>query len=124
MLGQLVNQGRALARYEVQEIIDTVKARAASHELNRGLSLDVPYFDDQTLTMDLENFEVIPGGRIMFLPAFVVRAAQAEQAKVADDTRLGSSTRRHLLQELKMLEQSFDDGASVQYRAWEKEVKP
>lgn len=124
MLGQLVNQGRALARYEVQEIIDTVKARAASHELNRGLSLSVPYFDDQTLTMELEDFEVIPGGRIMFLPAFVVRAAREEQAKVADDTRLGSSTRRHLLHELKMLEQAFNDGASIQYRAWEKIVKP
>jgi hypothetical protein len=124
MLGQLVNQGRALARYEVREIIGTINARAANHELNRGLSLSVPYFDDQLLAMELENFEVIPGGRIMFLPAFVVRAAQAEQANVADDTRLGSSTRRHLLHELKMLEQAFEDGASVQYKAWEKEVKP
>jgi hypothetical protein len=124
MLGQLVNQGRALARYEVHEIIGTIQARAASHELNRGLSLSVPYFDDQILAMELENFEVIPGGRVMFLPAFVVRAAQEEQAKVADDTRLNSSTRKHLLHELKMLEQAFEDGASIQYKAWEKEVNP
>jgi len=124
MLGQLVNQGRALARYEVREIIGTIKERAARHELNRGLSLSVPYFDDQTLTMELENFEVIPGGRIMFVPAFVVRAAREEQAKVADDTRLSASTRKYLIQELNMLEQAFDDGASGQFKAWEKEVKP
>ena len=123
MLGQLVNQGRALARYEVREIIGTINARAANHELNRGLSLSVPYFDDQLLAMELENFEVIPGGRIMFLPGFVVRAAQEEQAKVADDTRLSPSTRKRLLQELKMLEQAFDDGSQRQYEAWEKEVK-
>jgi hypothetical protein len=122
MLGQLVNQGRALARYEVQEIITTIKARAAHHELNRGLSLSVPYFDDQTLTLELEKFEVIPGGRIMFVPGFVVRAAQEQQAKVADDTRLSPSTRKYLLQELKMLEQAFDDGSQRQYEAWEKQT--
>lgn len=123
MLGQLVNQGRALARYEVREIINIIKERAARHELNRGLSLSVPYFDDQTLTIEMANFEVIPGGRIMFVPAFVVRAAREEQAKVADDTRLSLSTRKYLMQELNMLEQAFDDGAAIQYKAWEREVK-
>ena len=47
MLGQLVNQGRALARYETDDIIRTIKERAAQHDLNRGLSLSLPYFDDQ-----------------------------------------------------------------------------
>lgn len=123
MLGQLINQGRALARYETREIIDTVKDRAAHNDLNRGLSLSVPYFDDQELSLALEGFEVIPQGRIMFLPAFVVKASRGQQAKVADDTRLSPSTRKHLIQELKMLEQAFDDGAAVQYRTWEQEVK-
>jgi hypothetical protein len=123
MLGQLVNQGRALARYETREIIATIKARAAQHDLNRGLSLSLPYFDDQELSMALETFEVIPQGRIMFLPAFVVRAARAQQAKVADDTRLSPGTRRHLIQELKMLETEFDDGSAVQYQTWEREIK-
>jgi hypothetical protein len=123
MLGQLVNQGRALARYETREIIETIQARAAQHDLNRGLSLSVPYFDDQELALALEGFEVIPQGRIMFLPAFVVKAARGQQAKVADDTRLSPSTRQHLIQELRMLEEAFDDGAGQQYRAWEKEVK-
>jgi hypothetical protein len=123
MLGQLVNQGRALARYETREIINTIKERAAQHDLNRGLSLSLPYFDDQDLVMALESFEVIPQGRIMFVPAFVVRAAREQQAKVADDTRLSLSTRKHLIQELGMLGAAFDDGADVQFRSWEKEIK-
>jgi hypothetical protein len=108
MLGQLINQGRALARYQVGEIIQTIKRRAAAHDLNRGLSLSLPYFDDQALEMKLNNFEVIPAGRIMFVPAFVVRAAREEQVKVAQDTRLSHSTRLHLLTELKALEQDFE----------------
>ncbi len=107
MLGQLVNQGRALARYQTVEIIQTIQRRAAAQDLNRGLSLSLPYFDDQTLRIEPHEFEIIPAGRIMFVPAFVVRAARAEQAKAAQDTRLSPSTRRHLLAELKLLEQAF-----------------
>lgn len=107
MLGQIINQGRALARYQVHEIIATIKRRAAAHELNRGLSLSLPFFDDQDLEMKKHAFQVIPAGRIMFVPAFVVRAAREEQAKVAQDTRLNPSTRKHLLVGLKMLEDAF-----------------
>ncbi|MFZ2098449.1 MAG: hypothetical protein WAV05_17595 [Anaerolineales bacterium] len=107
ILGQLVNQGRALARYEVEEIVHTIHKRAASNDLNRGLSLSLPYFNDQTLAMENHNFEVIPAGRIMFIPAFVVRAAQEQEAKIAQDTRLSQSTRKHLLAELSTLEKSF-----------------
>ena len=107
MLGQLVNQGRALARYQANEIIQVIKRRAAAQDLNRGLSLSLPYFDDQTLRIEQHDFEVIPTARIMFVPAFVTRAARAEQAKVAQDTRLNPSTRSHLLAELQMLEQAF-----------------
>ena len=108
MLGQLVNQGRALARYETGEIIRTIKHRAATHDLNRGLSLSLPYFDDQALKMQMYDFEVIPAGRIMFASVFVVRASREEQVKVAQDTRLSPSTRRYLLAELKTLAAEFD----------------
>lgn len=107
MLGQLINQGRALARYMTADIIRTVKARAAAQSLNRGLSLRLPYFDDQDLEIRTHNFVVIPAGRIMFVPAFVVRAAGEEQAKVAQDTRFSPSTRKHLLAELQRLEDAF-----------------
>jgi hypothetical protein len=107
MLGQLVNQGRALARFMTADIIRTVKTRAEAQSLNRGLSLRLPYFDDQALKLETHDFVVIPAGRIMFVPAFVVRAAREEQAKVAQDTRFSVSTRKHLLAELRMLEDAF-----------------
>jgi hypothetical protein len=107
MLGQLVNQGRALTRYLTREIIATIQRRAAASDLNRGLSLSLPYFDDQLLEMKTHDFDVIPAARIMFVPAFVVLAARKEQVKVEQDTRLNRSTRKHLLAELKMLEVAF-----------------
>lgn len=107
MLGQLVNQGRALARCRTQDIIRAIRQRAAAQSLNRGLSLSLPYFDDQVLRIELRHIQVIPAGRIMFVPAFVVRAAREEQAKVAQDTRLNPSTRKYLLAELQALEQAF-----------------
>ena len=108
MLGQLVNQGRALARYQMREIIRTIQRRAEADDLNRGLRLSLPFFDDQDLKMKDHPLDVIPAGRIMFIPAFVVRAAREEQAMVAQDTRLNSSTRKHLLEELCMLEEAFE----------------
>jgi len=107
MLGQLVNQGRALAHYETDEMIQIIKKRAAAHDLNRGLSLSLPYFDDQVLELHTHDFEVIPAGRIMFVPAFVVRAVQMEKAKVAQDTRISPSTRKYLLISLTTLEEAF-----------------
>ena len=107
MLGQLINQGRALAMFEAEDMIRIIKQRSAAHDLNRGLSLSLPYFDDQALELHTRDFEVIPSGRIMFVPAFVVRASREEQAKVAQDTRLSPSTRKYLLTELKHLEQAF-----------------
>jgi hypothetical protein len=109
MLGQLVNQGRALAVYKAAHIIETIKERAGAGSLNRGLSLSLPYFDDQELRTDVSNFEIIPAGRIMFVPAFVVRAVRQEEAKVAQDTRYNASTRRHLLGLLRMFEGAFLD---------------
>jgi len=108
MLGQLVNQARALTRYQTREIIETIQRRAASHDLNRGLSVSLPFFDDQDLQIKLYRFEIIPAGRIMFVPAFVVRATLQEQVKVAQDTRLSPSMRKHILGELQMLERAFE----------------
>lgn len=71
----------------------------------------MPYFDDQDLRMDFANFEVIPAGRIMFVPAFVVRAAREEAAKRVQDTRFNASTRKHLIETLKTLEKAFDTQA-------------
>ena len=107
LLGQLVNQGRALARYEIGEMIRRIKQRASEGSLNRGLSLDIPYFDDQALAIKNYKLEVIPAGLIMFVPAFVVLAVQKEYVRIIQDTRLNSSTRKHLLSLLATLEKAF-----------------
>ncbi len=114
ILGQLINQGRALCTYQTKAIINKIKSRAKAQDLNRGLSLSLPYFDDQELKVNFSKFEVIPAGRIMFVPAFVVRASREEQAKVAQDTRLNPSTRRHLLAELLFLEEAFKSSKEIQ----------
>jgi len=108
ILGQLINQGRSLANFKTNEIISEIKRRVEKQSLNRGLSVTLPYFDDQTLVMDKSNMEIIPAGRIMFIPAFVVRAVHQEQVKVSQDTRLNQSTRKHLLHLLDLLEQAFE----------------
>jgi hypothetical protein len=107
MLGQVINQGRALAKYKTGQIIKTILERIEKGMLNRGLSISLPYYDDQGLHMVKTELEVIPAGRIMFKAVFVVRAARLEHAKVAQDTRLNSSTRKHLLSELDMLQAAF-----------------
>jgi hypothetical protein len=108
MLGQLVNQGRALAIYQLKDIICRIKERAEAGSLNRGLRLSLPYFDDQELKIKISEFEVIPSGRIMFVPAFVVRAVRQEEVKVSQDTRYNPSTRKHLLYLLDLLEKAFE----------------
>ena len=108
ILGQLINQGRSLANFKTAEIIFGIKERVEKQSLNRGLSISLPYFDDQNLEMKETNFEVIPAGRIMFIPAFVVRAVHQEEMKVSQDTRLSSSTRKHLLHLLNLLNQAFE----------------
>ena len=107
MLGQLINQARAFARHRTREIIDAIRRRASAGELNRGLSLSLPYFDDNDLEIRMQDFVVIPAGRVMFNDAFVVRAVRMEAAKIAQDTRLSASTRKHLLIEMSFLEQAF-----------------
>ncbi len=113
MLGQLINQGRAFARYRTHQIVSTIQRRAMSQQLNRGLSLSLPYFDDQALKLKTYPFVVIPAGRIMFVPAFVVHAAREEAVKVAQDTRLSPSTRKHLLAELALLEHAFGTSGAL-----------
>ena len=62
----------------------------------------------RNLKIDISNFEVIPAGRIMFVPAFVVRAVRQEEVKVSQDTRYNPSTRKHLLHLLELLEKAFE----------------
>jgi hypothetical protein len=107
ILSRLIPLGRGLSNLYLRRIIDKISCRAAANDLNRGLSLSLPYFDDRALEMKLYEFEVIPPGRTMFVSAFVALAARREQEKIEQDAVLGSSTRAHLLDELKQLERVF-----------------
>lgn len=107
MLGQVINQGRALARYQTEQIIQAILERVEKGTLNRGLSISLPYYDDQELRLAERSLEVIPAGRIGFKPVFGVRAVRLEHAKVSQDTRLNPSTKKYLLRELDLLEQAF-----------------
>jgi hypothetical protein len=107
ILGQIINQGRALARHKTRQIIQSIQQRVEKGTLNRGLSISLSFYDDQELKLSTIEMEIIPAGRIIFNPVFVVRATRLESAKVSQDTRLDPSTRKHILDELAMLEQAF-----------------
>jgi hypothetical protein len=107
LLGQLVNQGRALARAYTQEIIAGIRDRARSGTLNRGLSVSLPYYDDDALTLHIYQVEIIPAGRIVFAPAFVVLAMRRTEERIRNDYQLNPSTRRHLLMQLRSIENAF-----------------
>lgn len=109
--GQMASQGRALAQYEIGEIIRTIRKRAESHALNRGFNLSLPYFDDQDFEMKTHNFEVIPPGRVGFDPLFIVWAARYQQSQISNQKKMSPSTCNHLLELLETLEKAFDQSA-------------
>ena len=65
---------------------------------------------------------MIPAGRIMFVPAFVVRAAQESRPRWRRHA-LSPSTRKYL-SGIEHAGAGFDDGAVSQFKAWEKVIKP
>ncbi len=108
MVDEMVDRGRALAISQTREIIAIIKQRAVSGTLNRGLRLSLPYFDDQRLCMDVKKIDVVPAGRVLFVPAFVVLAMQREEMKINRDARLSWATRKHLLDLLGLIRQAFE----------------
>jgi len=100
-------RGRELARLQLEEAIDKVRRRARTHSLDRGLSLSLPYFDDRAAELRWRQLEIIPRGRVPFVPAFVVLAARQEASRVKQDVSMLPSTRSHLLDLLDRLEAAF-----------------
>jgi hypothetical protein len=107
ILGQFVFQARALAWHQTGDIIRVVKERSAAGDLNRGLSLSLPYFDDQELTIKNRDFMVIPYGRMSFAPAMVIGAAQDQIIQVIRESSLSPATRIHLIRQLRRIEGAF-----------------
>lgn len=98
---------RDQAQQELQLIVRRIWRRARSRSLDRGLTLSLPYFDDAAMELRQREVEVIPRGRIQFVPAFVVLAARREKARVATEPSLSESTRQHLVELLDVLEREF-----------------
>jgi hypothetical protein len=100
-------QERALVRLQLEEMVAKIKRRAQAQALNRGLSLSLPYFDEQALEVRWRELEIVPPGRVMFVPAFVVLAARREKERVTVDPKLSDETKQHLLSLLDQLERAF-----------------
>jgi hypothetical protein len=59
------------------------------------------------MALRLYPVEIIPGGRSMFIPAFVVLAMRRVEEQIHNDYHLNQSTRRHLLTQLTSVEDAF-----------------
>jgi hypothetical protein len=104
-----VVDGQAEALRQLDDLIDGIRSRAQAHRLDRGFRLSLPYFDDGTMSLREREFEVIPFGRIPFVPGFVALAGERELARVEKDRRLTEGTRQHLKQLLGCLRFAFGD---------------
>ncbi len=102
-----ITRGRELARLGVEEVIAEVRRRAASGRLNRGLSLSLPYFDDTALGLRHREIVIVPRGRVLFVPAFVVLACEREADAVRRDPALSENTRQHMMEALERLAGAF-----------------
>lgn len=104
---EAIRRGRELARLELGEIVAKTKRWAATGRLNRGLRLSLPYYDDRVMEMRWIDLEVIPPGRVMFVPAFVVMAAHQGAVRLGRDANMNASTREHALSLLRELQLAF-----------------
>lgn len=100
-------RGLQLVQLQLDEIITKIRRRASAHTLDRGLSISLPYYDDQALELRWREVEIIPPGRVMFLPAFVVLAVEREREQVLHEKALPPSIRGSLLASLQALERAF-----------------
>lgn len=100
-------RGLQLVQLQLGDIITKIRRRASAHTLDRGLSISLPYYDDQALELRWREIQIIPPGRVMFLPAFVVLAVEREREQILSENGLTPSMQANLLASLQALEQAF-----------------
>jgi hypothetical protein len=113
---EVIRWARLQAHQSMEMIAGKIWRRARSRTLDRGLSLSLPYFDDGAMEMRQLEMEVIPRGRVMFVPAFVVVAARREMERVAAEESMTEGTKQHLIGLLGILEQEFGGAAPEPFR--------
>ncbi len=111
LITQWIEQGRAYCVYLTKTIASVIRRRESESTLNRGLSIRLPYFDDQLLEIKYLEIEVVPGGRITFEEFFLTQAVQQTKKRITADIKLSPTTRQHILAELTCLESYFSDCA-------------
>ena len=62
---------------------------------------------DAALTLRYREFTIVPRGRVLFIPAFVVLACEREMVSARRSRRLNDTTRQHLTEELEQLAAGF-----------------
>jgi hypothetical protein len=108
LTAHLIEQGRALANYYTQQIIHDVRQAWRTGRITRGLTLFIPYLDERLFQMRKYTVIVIPTGRILFRPEFVIGACRLAERDVRKDTDLSQSTRWQLLTQLDSITQAFE----------------
>jgi hypothetical protein len=108
LTAHLTDQGRALANYYTQQIINDVRQAWRAGKITRGLTLFIPYLDERLYRMKTHKVVVIPTGRILFRPEFVIGACRLAERKIRKDLNLSQSTRWQLLSQLDSITQAFE----------------
>jgi hypothetical protein len=106
---RLMGQGRALAQYDVQVLIDELFARWHKGEIARGLTLTFYYLDEGSFQLKHYRLEVIPPSRIPFQPELVVGACRIEQQRVRKYSEVSQNTRWQLVALLDLIIQAFEN---------------
>jgi hypothetical protein len=109
LMTHLIRQGRALANCHTQKLIREILTAWKAGELTRGLTIFLPFLDERQCRMDEYRIVVIPAGRILFRPEFVVGACRVAERKVRVDSDLSQATRWQLLSQLDAILQAFED---------------
>ncbi len=104
----LIDQGRALANYQTQKIIQDIQMSWKTGEMTRGLTIFLPYLDERQSNMEEYKIVVIPAGRILFRPEFIVGACRVTERQVRSDSNLSQATRWQLLSQLDTIIQAFE----------------
>jgi len=103
-----VEQGRALANSYTREIVSEIRQHWQAGKIARGLTLFIPYLDERRCRMEKYKVVVIPTGRILFRPEFIIGACRVSQHHVRKDPELSQATRWQLLSQLDSIIQAFE----------------
>ncbi|MBX3081618.1 MAG: hypothetical protein KF716_08265 [Anaerolineae bacterium] len=108
LLQQVTEQGAALAHAQTLDIIENLKQLWQRQSIGGGLTLFVPYMDEDSYHMRGYRVEVMPNARIPFRPDFVVSACRLAEQQVRQNRLFAQRTRWQLLTLLDLISQAFE----------------